>query len=145
MGPVLAREAIHTPRVTVAVADPSTTPIGAVLRITRPFRYSLYRASDGAWYIGERDWNNAEGRFNPIQPVVGPFLGAARGMAFRYSDSSDASITIPVPPSAIERIAMIHVDLRSQTRREVRAFGVDGGAGRRVDSTVLTVALRNHR
>jgi hypothetical protein len=142
-GPMLSGDALTASRITIAVADPSIARIGTVLRMTRPVRYSLYRGSDGGWYVGERDWNNTTTHFNPIQPVIGPLLGPGKGMAFRYSDSSGASITIPVAPSALATIVMIQVDLRSQTRRVVRDFGVRGDTGRRVDSTVLMVALRN--
>ena len=48
--------------------------IGAPVRFTRPVRYSLYRAADGDWYLGEREWNPTTVRFNTIQPVSGPFL-----------------------------------------------------------------------
>src|SRR5690242_19813441 len=45
---------------------------GAVLRVTRPERYSLYRSSDGSWQLGARDWNTTTLRLNTIQPVAGP-------------------------------------------------------------------------
>ena len=53
--------------------------LGAPLRITRPMRYSVYRGSDGRWYLGQRDWNTTTQRFNSIQPVSGPFLSFAAG------------------------------------------------------------------
>ena len=87
---------------------------GAALRITRPFRYSLYKASDGAWYVGAKDWSPALGRFNTIQPVAGPFLPAsAAGLRFRYADSLGAAI----PPGSANTagIALIEVALRSDS------------------------------
>ncbi len=51
------------------------------MRVTRPIRYSLYHASDGSWYLGARDWNDASARFNTIQPLAGPFRSPGAGPA----------------------------------------------------------------
>jgi hypothetical protein len=63
---------------------------GTPLRITRHERWLFYRASDGRWYLGFRDWNVAGARFNATQPVAGPFVKALRTGArtgFRFYDA----------------------------------------------------------
>jgi hypothetical protein len=82
-------------------------PPGAVVRITRPWRYSIYRAADRAWYFGAKEWNPALARFNTIQPVGGPFAPGASGLRFVYRDS----IGTPIPEGSTEPsgIAMIEV------------------------------------
>jgi prepilin-type N-terminal cleavage/methylation domain-containing protein len=63
---------------------------GTPLRVTRHERWVVYRASDGRWYLGVRDWNAASARFNASQPVAGPFVRALRTgerTGFRFYDS----------------------------------------------------------
>ena len=63
---------------------------GTPLRITRHERWVFYRASDGRWYLGIRDWNAASARFNSPQPVAGPFVRALRSgerTGLRFFDS----------------------------------------------------------
>ena len=94
------------PRAIVALDTPPAfaSALGIPVRITRPRRYSLYRASDGLSYLGERDWNPGALRFNTIQPVSGPFAPAAEhGLVFRYLDSTGASLVIPVANPARDR------------------------------------------
>jgi hypothetical protein len=118
--------------------------IGAPVRVTRPLRYSLYRGGDGAWYLGEKDWSTASGRFNTIQPVSGPFLSAAAGgLTFAYLDSAGASIAAPVvDPTSI---AAIRITLRGQTRNVTRVLGSAASTGHRVDTATVTVLLHNRR
>jgi hypothetical protein len=115
------------------------------VRITRPVRYSLYRASDGQWYLGERDWNAASARFNTIQPVAGPFLSAAsRGLALEYLDSAGASLASPVADT--RAVALVRIQLTGLTRGVTRALGAAAaGLPRRGDTAVIAVALRNRR
>jgi hypothetical protein len=87
---------------------PESSP---VVRVTRPWRYSLYRASDGRWYVGAKEWNPALGRFNTIQPVAGPLVSAsAGGLRFRYLDSLGAGL--PVIPPDVRAIAAIEAGFR---------------------------------
>jgi len=63
---------------------------GTPLRVTRHERWVFYRASDGRWYLGVRDWNAASARFNTSQPVAGPFVRALRSgerTGLRFYDS----------------------------------------------------------
>jgi prepilin-type N-terminal cleavage/methylation domain-containing protein len=118
--------------------------VGMPIRITRPVRYSLYRASDGDWYVGQRDWNNATHRLNIIQPVAGPLLSAARhGLVFTYFDTAGVPLTTPVADA--RSIAMIRIDLRGETRSVRRALGAAGPPARGVDSTSVVMWLRNFR
>ncbi|HET9424602.1 MAG TPA: hypothetical protein VFO55_04450, partial [Gemmatimonadaceae bacterium] len=89
---------------------PSPSP-GMPLRVTRPWRYSLYRASDGLWYLGAREWNAALSRFNTIQPVGGPFLSAASsGLRFTYADAGGNALVPGM--SNTHDIALIEVAFR---------------------------------
>lgn len=80
-----------------------TIPALTPLRVTRHERLVLYRAADGGWYLGLREWNAAAGSFGSPQPVAGPFLRSVAGLrsGFRYFSSSGEEITLPpVGPSA---------------------------------------------
>jgi hypothetical protein len=132
-----------------SLASPVTGPSlagarGAPVRITRPVRYSIYRASDGDWYLGERDWNAALARFNTVQPIAGPFASAvAGGIRFAYLDSSGAAISVPVSDGT--RVAAVRIEVRGQTRNIVRALASGALTGRRTDSLMTVVSLRGGR
>ncbi|MDB4874724.1 MAG: hypothetical protein JWM41_1170 [Gemmatimonadetes bacterium] len=133
-------------RVALALESPPSLAlsVGQPLRVTRPLRYSLYHASDGAWYLGERDWNNATRRFNTIQPVSGPFLSAsAGGLTLGYADSAGSALSAPV--SDTRSIATVRVDFRGQTRTSTRVLGAAAANGKRGDSAGIVVLLRNRR
>jgi type II secretory pathway pseudopilin PulG len=68
---------------------------GTPLRVTRHERWVVYRATDGRWYLGVRDWNAVSARFNAAQPVAGPFVHALRSgerTGFRFFDSLGAAL-----------------------------------------------------
>jgi len=144
-GPRLSSSALTTPRTIVSLDSLSpTTAVGAPLRVTRPFRYSLYRGTDGRWYLGQRDWNSATATFNSIQPVGGPFLPPALGgLTFRYLDSAGAALSTPVMNT--RGIAAVQVSLRSDAKSATRALGSAGQRGARIDSAALWILLRNRR
>jgi hypothetical protein len=144
-GPRLGAAALSESRVTLALDSVAPASVlGAAMRVTRPLRYSLYRASDGRWYLGQRDWNTAALHFNSIQPVSGPFLPAtAGGLAFHYLDS--AGHALPDPVTNTRLIAAVRVDLRSQTSTATRALASSAHQGQRVDSASLWILLRNRR
>jgi prepilin-type N-terminal cleavage/methylation domain-containing protein len=117
------------------------TLIGRPLRVTRPIRYSLYHASDGSWYLGARDWNDASARFNTTQPLAGPFRSPGAGPVFRWFDSSG---TVLAPPVARrDQVALVRIDLRGQTRSADRVLGAAWNNGPRADSLSMFVAVRN--
>ena len=142
-GPRLSPAAAASVRVTLALGDTLSSPsVGIPLRVTRPMRYSVYRASDGGWYVGERDWNNASRRFNTIQPVAGPVLPPSSGAAaFSYRDSAGNSIASPVTnPAAIR---LIEIALRAQTKHAIRVLGAGPLHESRIDSALVAVSIHN--
>ncbi len=147
LGPHLSDSAVATAgRIALSLDSPPALAalIGTPVRVTRPFRYSLYRASDGAWYLGARDWNTASSRFNTIQPVSGPFLSAASGgLAFTYIDS--AGRAIPTPVADTRAVALVGIAVRAQTRLAPRALAAATSTGGHRDSAVISVMLRNRR
>lgn len=143
--PWLSDSARLLPRLALSLDGPALAgSVGMTARVTRPLRYSLYRGSDGLWYLGQRDWNAAAARFNTIQPVSGPFLSPAlHGLVFQYLDSGGHSLATPVADT--KAVSMIRVDLRSQTRQVVRALSSAQAVGKRTDSVSVWVLLRNRR
>lgn len=135
-GPQLSGSELAAPRVVLRLAVGPVVVAGAPLRITRPFRYSFYRSSDRAWYLGAKDWNTASGRFNTIQPVAGPFLAPSpAGTAFSFLDSTGS--VIPTPVTSLRRIAAVQLTMLAQARRSLAIHL----AGASVDTTVVTVHL----
>jgi len=146
-GPLLTDSALTLPRVSIGLSSPPAllaAAIGMPVRVARPLRYSLYRASDGSWYVGEKDWSTSSARFNTIQPVSGPFLSAtSRGLAFSYLDSAGAPMPVPVVDT--RAIAAIRVSLRGQTRNVARVVGSAASSGKKIDTAMATVLLHNRR
>jgi prepilin-type N-terminal cleavage/methylation domain-containing protein len=147
-GPSLDASSRATPRVSLALLTPSggampalASMIGVPLRITRPLRYSLYRASDNAWYLGAKDWNVTSQRFNGIQPVAGAFLPpSSAGLRFQYVDRSGAALPTPVADRAA--IALVQIELRSEMRGTI-SVAREAPFGVRRESTIVSVAVRN--
>jgi hypothetical protein len=111
------------------------------VRVTRPIRYSLYHASDGSWYLGARDWNDASAKFNTTQPLAGPFRSPGAGPVFRWFDSTGAVLASPV--AWRDQVALVRIDLRAQTRNADRVLGSAWNSGPRADSVSTFVAVRN--
>ena len=92
----------------LALDAPMDVGGGTPLRVTRHERWVFYRASDGRWYLGVRDWNAASARFNASQPVAGPFVRALRSgerSGFRFYDSlGDALVPDGTNEGAIARV-----------------------------------------
>lgn len=120
------------------VAAPLPAGQGMPVRITHGWKYSIYRASDGDWYLGAREWNAGALRFNTIQPVSGPFVSAAsRGLAFQYYDS--AGTVIASGAADTRGIARIQVAFRVDSvlpGKFVHAIAVKS-------TSITSVALRN--
>ena len=75
---------------TLGLEVPADVPAGTPLRVTRWERWVVYRAGDGKWHLGIRDWSAATSRFLPAQPVAGPFVRRTpdgRRTGFRYFDA----------------------------------------------------------
>ena len=106
---------------------------GAPASFTRPSRYSFYRASDGATYLGLREWSHAANGLATVQPIAGPFIrGETR---FAYFDTTGAELPAASAPSA--GIAWVEIRLSSTPP--------SGAADERPISSSVSVALRNRR
>lgn len=130
---------------TVPTLEPLAIPVGAPLRITRPLRLAFYRASDGRWYLGARDWNGADAAFNAVQPVAGPLRPwssdpGETGLRFTYRDRAGALLSPPVDPASVASIAVV---LRAASRRPVRLAGFAQEPVEWQDSAVTVITLRN--
>ncbi len=113
---------------------PNRGGVGAAIRLFRRARYELYRASDGAWYLGFQDCLAT--RATPcaiIQPVAGPYT--ARGIQFRFFDAAAVATTIP------SRIARINVVVRSTATLGPRIPGLASAFG---DSVLFTITPRDY-
>jgi prepilin-type N-terminal cleavage/methylation domain-containing protein len=143
VGPRLSGASLVASRTTLTLDSVSVpqTLIGRVARVTRPIRYSLYHASDASWYLGARDWNDASGKFNTIQPLAGPFRSPSAGPVFRWFDSTGAALAAPV--ARRDQVVLVRIDLRGQTRSADRVLGSAWNSGPRADSVSMFVAVRN--
>lgn len=122
-------------RLTLAApALSATVGVGAPVRVLRRRRYALYRAGDGLWYLGMREWD--VGGWQGVQPLAGPFdaLGDD-GMRVVVRDRLGA---VRAAGAAVPAGAQVEVRLRASRRRGraawrdsarvvVRTVG-DGGA-----------------
>jgi type II secretory pathway pseudopilin PulG len=116
-------------RDTVSISAPT------IARITRPLRYSFYRAGDGHWYLGLQTWNIALAQFNVVQPVAGPYAPYASdgGPRFQYFDAMGRALTLGTARSSA--IARIDVVLIGEWQALATAITAD--------SQRLSIALRN--
>jgi prepilin-type N-terminal cleavage/methylation domain-containing protein len=128
---------------TVPIALDTSIHRGAPVRFIRRGRYSLYRSSDGEWYLGYRRCNAlGASSCSTIQPVSGPYQpyskSGSAGLGFRYFDTNGIEIT---DASLSSRVARVDVILRGSTSR---AASLTGDATRRYrDSVVVSIAPRN--
>jgi hypothetical protein len=115
---------------------------GAPVRFIRRGRYSLYRASDGDWYLGYRRCNaNGSSVCGAIQPLSGPYRSytsnpGSSGLLFEYFDSDGARLD----PSSPLNLARIDVSARAESRHQI---GVEGRLFTPSDSATLSIAIRN--
>ena len=89
---------------------PPDVGAGTPVRVTRWERWVVYRAGDGRWYLGIRDYSPSTSRFLAAQPVAGPFVRSVRTGArtgFRYFDASGS----PFDPDGTNeaRVARVRV------------------------------------
>lgn len=126
----------------VPLEEPFVVGAGMPVRFTRRVRLSAYRASDGLWYLGLKEWNATLGRFNSIQPVAGPLLpqgGTPPGLRIEYRGATGAILSAP----DVSAIALITVTARGRSSRPVRVAGMKvAGGGYLTDSATISVAVR---
>ena len=118
---------------------------GAPIHFLRRARYSFYRSSDGAWYLGYRRCGAAPPfACASIQPVSGPYQpyksGASPGIVFRYFDSSGTELS---DPSTSFNVARVEIVLRGESATAIAPAGDSRKVWR--DSVVVTVSPRNRR
>ena len=129
----------------VTLADPLTGGMkaGMPVRFLRRARYSLYRASDGHWYLGYRRCNAVgPSSCGPVQPLSGPY-GAysadarVTGLAFEYFDAQGHPLAPSDSPSMLAR-----VDITARSEQSQRA-ATSGELGRIAEAATMSVAVRN--
>lgn len=117
-----------------------TPAAGSLVRIARRARYSLYRASDGLWYLGRKSFNAAA--WTTIQPVAGPFdkpqldglliqvRDSANNVMISAATSTPRSVALELHGSSVwkrtttspgaQDSVLMHVTLRGQMEAIVR-------------------------
>lgn len=116
---------------------------GTPVRFVRRGRYSLYRSSDGEWYLGYRRCNAlGQSVCGPIQPLSGPYRAysadhSATGLLFEYFDRDGARLTASSSPLELARV---DVTARAQSRQWL---SVEGRGFRPADSGTIAIAIRN--
>ena len=119
------------------------THIGAPVRFIRRGRYSLYRASDGEWYLGYRRCNAiGASSCGAVQPLSGPYRGYSRdasttGLLFEYLDGAGKRLDASSSPLDLAR-----VDITARTESRQR-LSVEGRAFKPADSATISIAVRN--
>jgi hypothetical protein len=131
----------------LTLREPLGIPAGALVRVSRPVRLNHYRAGDGLWYFGVRDWNSANERLNTVQPAAGPLephsadVGRS-GLTFRFFDEAGIELPTPIDPT---KVAIVGVAVRAKARRPVNVAGLKTPGLSYTDSTSTLIALRNAR
>jgi len=114
---------------------------GSPVRFVRRGRYSLYRASDGDWYLGYRRCNAIGASVcGAIQPLSGPYQPYSSdadqsGLVFEYFDRTGSD-----PRAAPLSLARVDVTARAASRE---SFLVEGRRWTPNDSAHVSVAVRN--
>jgi hypothetical protein len=116
-------------RFVVEGAPESGLAPGAMVRVQRRVEWRAYRATDGAWYLGRRDWNGDA--WNTIQPAVGPLHRGAGGVFTVSPQRADGTPATPVSHD-VRQIAFTVRARRPDARRP----------DARLDSLRAVVALR---
>lgn len=121
------------PATRVSFARTDTIPAGTPLRVSRQSRYGIYKASDGTWQLGFREWNAASGKFAAPQPVAGPLMlkAGSRRSGFRYFDDTNTELDPAVAMVDVHRVARIRITMhtllsfRAAGRDSVRSDSID--------------------
>ncbi|HEX5437280.1 MAG TPA: type II secretion system protein [Gemmatimonadaceae bacterium] len=125
--------------VTLDSALTTTMILGSAIRIFRKAHYSLYKASDGQWYLGYFDCGAGSSGCATIQPISGPYLPPASdgtgGLTFTYYNSAGSVTTDPLS------VARIDIVTRSQSSSDIGHL--NGTPTSHTDSLRTSIALRN--
>jgi prepilin-type N-terminal cleavage/methylation domain-containing protein len=114
----------------VVLGGHDTIEAGSPLRVTRQTRYGLYRASDGTWQLGVREWNDSTHHFPAPQPMAGPLLlrSGGRRTGFRYFDAAGIELSSAIDVRSVVRIritALSVAAVRDGLQDSVRVDSVD--------------------
>lgn len=127
-----ASSASNVVRLTLAAGLALRPAIGSPVRIARRTRYSLYKASDGLWYLGRKTYNGVV--WTTIQPVAGPLdKPIQRGLLLQVLDSAN-NVMIAGSPRTPHSVALLLRGSSQWTRQ--------GGQPGVRDSVLVHVALR---
>lgn len=106
--------------------------LGSLVRIARRARHSLYRASDGMWYLGRKSFNGTS--WSTIQPVAGPFDKPSQlGLRIEVRDSVN-TVTVPAGPATPRSVALV-LHGSSAWKKSATSAGVR-------DSVLMHITLR---
>jgi hypothetical protein len=98
-------------RLRTDASDPATRiPERSPLRVTRQSRLSVYRAGDGTWQLGLRDWSDVTHSFASPQPAAGPLQRVAPDRAqtgFRYFDITGGQVFPEQAPATLPSVVRI--------------------------------------
>lgn len=131
-------------QVTLASSPGTAVHKGAPVRFLRRARYSIYKSSDGKWYLGYRRCGvAAPSSCSVIQPLSGPYRsygprGTESGLSFRYYDVN--GIEVAAGSSGLS-VARVDIVIRGESSRRVALAGDAQRTFR--DSAVITVSPRN--
>ena len=116
---------------------------GAPVRFIRRGRYSLYRASDGQWYLGYRRCDALGASVcGGIQPLSGPYRPYSRdpqlsGLLFEYFDAHGSRLDATSSPLSLARV---NVSARAESRQHLT---IEGRSWTPADSGMVVIAVRN--
>ncbi|MEO5903601.1 MAG: type II secretion system protein [Gemmatimonadaceae bacterium] len=131
-------------QLTLANAAATAPRKGAPVRFIRRARYSIYKSSDGLWYLGYRRCKvSGIPSCAGIQPVSGPYRpyeksGPGSGLYFRYFDAAGVELA---PGSSGLTLARVDIVLHGESARRVAMAGDARSTFR--DSAIVTVSPRN--
>jgi hypothetical protein len=128
------------------LATPLTPQVhaGSPVRFIRRGRYSIYRASDGQWYLGYRRCNatGEPSTCGVIQPLSGPYAqysadANSTGLLFEYFNAAGRGLK---PGDSPLEIARIDITARGAAGR--RSW-MHGSGAATAQSATLAVSIRN--
>jgi prepilin-type N-terminal cleavage/methylation domain-containing protein len=125
-------------KLTLSTSVSSTVKTGAPVRFFRRVHYSLYKTSNGQWFLGYYDClPTATPNCSAIQPVSGPYRPYApassgtSGLTFAYYDSTGA------PTSNRLAVARIDIIARGESKRPLWSSQLFS------DSLAISIGVRN--
>jgi len=122
---------------------PSPIRAGSPIRFVRRGRYSVYKSSDGKWYLGYRRCNAVGASVcGSIQPLSGYYRAyssdtAKTGLSFRYFDAANGPLSASSDPLRLARVVI------SAKALSAIPVTLDRTARSAADSGTVSAAIRN--